>query len=111
MTLIEVNEGDRGYHITVTLYQNDDDTTVEDLTSATTMNLDITRKGENALVSNASVNIYDAVNGVVNFMPTATWFTRANLKGMSHYMCIFKITYGDGTKKSLSIPLYVHLGS
>ena len=109
MSLIEVSEGDHSYLIQVTLYQNDDDTTVEDLTSATTVNLDITRLDETAMVSNVSVNIYDAPNGIVNFRPTSEWFTANNLGGMSHYMAVFKITYSSGQKKSLPVPLYVHL--
>ena len=109
MSLIEVTEGDHGYGIQVTLYKSDDNVVVEDLTSAATVNLDITRKDVEPLVSNASVNIYNDVGGVVNFTPAADWFTSEKLNGISDYVAVFKIGYSSGQKKSLTMPFYVHL--
>ena len=107
MTLIELSQGDYGSEVSVTFYSTDDDVTVESLASAVTVNLDITRKNVAPLVSNASVTIFDATNGIVSFTPGSDWFT--NLEGQSHYMAVFKVTYSTGQKKTIPIPLYVYL--
>jgi len=106
MSLIEVTAHDYGSEVSVTLYQNDDDVTVEDLTSATAAYITIGRKDETPLVDNASATIFDASGGIVSFTPTASWFT--SLDGIYHYMAVFKMTYTSGERRSFSIPLYIH---
>lgn len=106
MSLIEVTEGDYGSEVSVTLYQNDTDVTVEDLNSVTTVNISIGRKDESFIVDNAEALIFSKDDGIVYFTPSADWFT--NLGGIYHYMAVFKITYTTGIRRSFSIPLYVH---
>jgi len=106
---IELSEGDYGYSIQVTLYKSDDTATVENLATASSVSLDITRLDETPVVQGAAVTVTDAAGGVVTFTPTNTWFTNTALGERSHYMGIFKIKYASGQKSSFKIPIYIHL--
>jgi hypothetical protein len=107
--LIEVSNSDYGYSIEVTLYKSDDAVTVENLSTASSVSLDITRCDETPIVNDATVTVTDATNGIVTFTPLSTWFTDTNLDGRSYYVAIFKINYASGVKHSFKCPLYVHL--
>jgi hypothetical protein len=107
--LIEISQEDYGYSIQVTLYKSDDTTTVENLSTASSVSLDITRLDETPIVQNASVTVTDPVNGVVTFTPQSSWFTETILDGRSYYNAVFQINYASGIKHSFKIPIYVHL--
>jgi len=106
---IELSEGDYGWAVTVSLYKSDDDVTVESLTSASKVSLDITRLDETPLVQDAVVTVTNATTGTVTFTPLSTWFTSAKLGDRSDYLAIFKIYYSSGKKHSFKIPMYIHL--
>ena len=107
--LIELSQDDYGYTYTITLYTKADSTSVENLSAASSVSLDITRLDATPIVNDATVTVSDAANGVLQFTPESTWFSSSNLNGQSHYVAIFKINYGSGIKHSFKIPLYVHL--
>ena len=106
--LIELNQNDYGYKITVTLYTKDDTATAENLTAASSVSLDITRLDETPIINDATVTIETASTGIISFTPQNTWFTKNKLDKRSHYVGIFKITYASGQKSSFKIPIYVH---
>jgi hypothetical protein len=107
--LIEISKEDYGYSIQVTLYTSDDTTTAENLSTASSVSLNICRLDETPIVEDATVTVTDATNGIVTFTPLNTWFTDAKLDGRSYYVAIFKINYASGIKHSFKCPLYVHL--
>lgn len=107
--LIELSQGDYGYSIQVTLYKADDTATAENLATASSVSLDITRLDETPIVDNATVTVSNAASGIVTFTPQSTWFTAAKLGNRSHYTAIFKVTYTGGVKHSFKIPVYIHL--
>jgi len=106
--IIELSQDDYGYTLTVTLYKADDTATAENLSTASSVSLDICRLDETPIVNDATVTVSDAANGEVQFTPASTWFTSAKLDGRSNYVGIFKVTYASGVKHSFKIPVYVH---
>jgi hypothetical protein len=106
--IIELSEDDWGTTYNVTLYTSDDSTVAENLSSASSVSLDITRCDETPIVNDATVTVYDASGGVVQFTPEATWFTSTILGNRNYYVAIFKIVYASGVKHSFKIPVYVH---
>lgn len=106
--IIELSTGDYGYSIQVTLYKSDDTAVAENLASASSVSLDITRLDETPIVNDATVTVSDASSGIVTFTPLNTWFTSTTVGNRSHYMGIFKITYASGVKHSFKIPIYIH---
>jgi len=107
--LIELSQDDYGYSVQITLYKADDTTTVENLSTASSASLDVTRLDETPIVKGAVVTLSDKTNGIVTFTPQASWFTATSLGERSHYMAIFRINYTGGQKSSFPVPLYIHL--
>lgn len=106
--LIELTEGDYGYSLQITLYQRDDDTTVENLTTASSASMDITRLDETPIVQGATVDLTTPASGIVTITPEADWFTDANLGRRNHYLMLIKITYVNGQKTTFPVPVYIH---
>ena len=106
--LLELSQDDYGYAVTVTLYKAGDSATAEDLSTASSVSLDIGRLDETPIVEDGAVTITTAASGIVTFTPLVTWFTETALKGNRYFNLIFKVAYASGVKRSFKIPFYIH---
>ena len=110
MDLIELSQDDYGVAIQVTLSKSDDETSAENLTTASYVSLDITRMdGLSVITQNAIVTVVTAASGIVSFTPDSNWFTPFNMRGHRYFTAIFKIVYAGGIKRSFKSPVYVHV--